>query len=109
MKIMWIIIAVFVVVTIILLSGKGSFLVAGFNTLPQSQKDSFDKTKLSRDVGIMAALIDVGLIALALYIQKRIIPAQNIDSLSTEITFVSLGFLVYVIALIAVWMLKSKK
>ena len=47
------------ILTIILLSGKGSFLVAGFNTAPKKVREQYDKKKLSRGYGV-----GIGVIAL---------------------------------------------
>ena len=57
----------------------------------------------------MTLLIDIALIFLSLYIQFRIIPAQTINELSNEITIVAIGFLVYVILLIIIWMIIGSK
>ena len=43
--------ALILVLAIILLSGRGSFLVAGFNTLPKDIKDTYDKKALSKFFG----------------------------------------------------------
>ncbi|MFC5713692.1 DUF3784 domain-containing protein [Thalassorhabdus alkalitolerans] len=48
-----IIIGVFIVLGIILLNGKGSFLIAGFNTLPKEEKEKYDTTALCKFMGKM--------------------------------------------------------
>ena len=104
MFILWIITIIFFIITLVLLSGKGANFIAGFNSLPPEKKKKYNKKKLSRSVGLMPLLIDIALIFLSLYIQFRIIPAQNINELSNEITIVAIGFLIYVILLIIIWM-----
>lgn len=52
-------IALIWILTIILLSGKGSFLIAGFNTAPEKVRKQYDKKKLSRGYGV-----GIGVIAL---------------------------------------------
>lgn len=42
---------IFVVLGIILSNGKGSFLIAGFNTLPQEEKDKYDTVALCKFMG----------------------------------------------------------
>lgn len=42
---------------IVLLKGKGSFLIAGFNTLPKQQKEKFDEKALCRFVGRLLIVI----------------------------------------------------
>ena len=88
--VMWGIVTISIIATIILMTGKGSKFVTGFN-----------------QAGIFMILIDVGLIALVSYIQFRAVPAiQNntISNYGTEITIVSLGICAYIIlvAMIAV-------
>lgn len=52
-------IALIWILTILLLSGRGSFLIAGFNTAPEKVREQYDKKKLSRGYGV-----GVGVIAL---------------------------------------------
>ena len=40
-----------VIFSIILLLGKGSFLIAGYNTMPQREKDKYDSKALCRFTG----------------------------------------------------------
>lgn len=50
-------IVLFVVLGIILFNGKGSFLIAGFNTLPPEEKEKYDTVALCKFMGkIMFAL-----------------------------------------------------
>ncbi len=47
----------FIILGILLSIGKGSFLIAGFNTLPKEEKDKYDKLALCKFMGkIMFAL-----------------------------------------------------
>ncbi|MCA1031196.1 DUF3784 domain-containing protein [Bacillus timonensis] len=48
-----IIIGLFIVLGIILLNGKGSFLIAGFNTLPKEEKEKYDTVSLCKFMGKM--------------------------------------------------------
>lgn len=49
--IVWILVAAFAVLSIVLLSGKGSFLIAGYNTSSQKEKSNFNEKRLCRVVG----------------------------------------------------------
>ena len=49
----YILIGVFTVLGIFLLFGKGSFLIAGYNTASEEEKKKIDKKKLCRSMGIM--------------------------------------------------------
>lgn len=104
--VMWGIVTISIIATIILMTGKGSKFVTGFNTKSTEERAQYD-SKVSKQAGIFMILIDVGLIALVSYIQFRAVPAiQNntISNYGTEITIVSLGICAYTIlvAMIAV-------
>ena len=51
LAIVWILVAVLAVLSIVLLSGKGSFLIAGYNTSSQKEKSRFNEKRLCRVVG----------------------------------------------------------
>lgn len=105
--VMWGIVTISIIATIILMTGKESKFVTGFNTKSTEERAQYDSKKVSKQAGIFMILIDVGLIALVSYIQFRAVPAiQNntISNYGTEITIVSLGICAYIIlvAMIAV-------
>jgi hypothetical protein len=54
-----------VIITILLLTGRGSFLIAGYNTLPGETKDKYDQPALCRFVGKVLIPFDVLMIAIA--------------------------------------------
>ena len=87
--IMWVIVALAIIATIILLTGKGSMLVSGFNTKSPEERAKYDKKKVSKQAGSIMVFVDIGLLALTSYIHFRAIPAiQNntISDYGTEIT-----------------------
>ena len=97
---MWGIVGVAIIATIILLTGKGSMLVTGFNTKNAEELTKYDVKKVSRQAGIFMTLIDFGLIGLVSYIQFRAVPAiqdNTISNYGTEITVVSLGICIYIL------------
>lgn len=49
-----------IVGSIFLLMGKGSFLIAGYNTMPKEERDKYDKKGLSRFMGKI--LLPIGLL-----------------------------------------------
>lgn len=61
----WCIGIVFLIITIVLLSGKGSFLIAGYNTSSKANKMKFDEKKLCRVMGSGMGIITVFMIVLA--------------------------------------------
>ena len=103
--IMWVIVALAIIATIILLTGKGSMLVSGFNTKSPEERAKYNKKKVSKQAGSIMVFVDIGLLALTSYIHFRAIPAiQNntISDYGTEITIVALGICVHIIV-IGIW------
>jgi hypothetical protein len=47
----WIVVAIMAALSVILLLGKGSFLIAGYNTASKETKQRYDAKKLCRVVG----------------------------------------------------------
>ena len=71
--IMWVVFAIFVIATIILLSGRGANLVAGYNTASEEEKIKYDAKKLSRVVGAGIFVITILILIMALW--ETILPA----------------------------------
>lgn len=102
MWIIWGVLAIVLIASIVLLVGKGSMLVSGFNLKSPEEKSQYDKKKVSRQTGVYMLFVDAGLIALAAYIQFRAIPAilsNTIESYGTEITIVALVICAYIIVI----------
>ena len=64
---MWYIVALFAVLTVILLSGKGAFLVAGYNTASKKEKAKYDEKKMSRVTGAGTGVITILLAVFAAF------------------------------------------
>lgn len=47
----WILVALLAVISIFLLMGKGSFLIAGYNTASKEMKQKYNAKKLCRTIG----------------------------------------------------------
>jgi hypothetical protein len=54
-----------IIITARLLSGRGAFLVAGFNTMPKEAKEKFDQPALCKFVGKVLIPFDALMIAIA--------------------------------------------
>lgn len=67
-----VIILIVLIITGILISGKGAGLVTGFNTLPSLERDKYDSKRISRHVGVVLLIIDIPLIIFVylLYVDK---------------------------------------
>ncbi len=73
----WVIWPVFILVGIlaaILISGHGSWLIAGYNTASEKEKEKYDRKKLCRMMGIGLAVIDV--IILVMELLENVLPAS---------------------------------
>jgi hypothetical protein len=66
MAIEWIVAGILFVTSVVLLSGRGSFLIAGYNTASAKQKGKYDREKLCRAVGAMLLFITIATLFLIL-------------------------------------------
>lgn len=57
--VIWIVFVLFFILSIVLLFGKGSWLIAGYNTASKEEKSKFDEKKLCRITGAGMAVITV--------------------------------------------------
>ena len=48
----WIVFVIFAVLSIILLSGHGSWFISGYNTASKEEKEKYNEKKLCRTMGI---------------------------------------------------------
>lgn len=49
--------AFLLIIGIVLISGHGSFLIAGYNTMKPKEQEKYDKKKLCRGTGILVLLV----------------------------------------------------
>ena len=59
--------------TVLFFSGKGSGLIAGFNTMPEKEKAKYDQKKLCRVYGFGFAFLDILILVMAL--GENVLPA----------------------------------
>jgi hypothetical protein len=98
----WVILGIFLIATVVLLSGKGSNLVAGFNTISKDEKAKYDKVKVSKQAGKVFVFADISILIFGLYFQFMLVPAINantIESMGREIVTVALSIASYIIIL----------
>lgn len=69
----WGVSALFLIVAIVLLSGRGSWMLAGYNTAPKEKKEQYDEKKLCRITG--AGMLVIGLAALLMFVFQDSLPA----------------------------------
>lgn len=69
----WVVSALFLVVALVLLSGRGSWMLAGYNTAPKEKKARYDEKKLCRITG--AGMLVIGLAALLMLVFQDVLPS----------------------------------
>ena len=81
------------IISIVLISGHGANLIAGYNTASEEEKDKYDTKKLCRVVGIGMALITIMIFIMALW--EAVLPA----SFSTVFLFATVADSIAIIVL----------
>ena len=70
--IVWIVFGIFAVISIILLSGHGSWFISGYNTASREEKEKYDEKKLCRTMGIGMSVIAILLLIMGVF--ENILP-----------------------------------
>ena len=82
---------IFGIMAIFLLMGKGSFLIAGYNTASESEKARYDEKKLCRVMGVGMMLIAFGLLATAFFKMIGVVIMLITIALALVVMFVGSG------------------
>lgn len=72
--VIWIAAIVLLLLSIVLLSGHGSWLIAGYNTASEEEKSKYDEKKLCRVMGAGMSVITVFLFIMARW--EEVLPAS---------------------------------
>lgn len=72
--VLWAVFAFFAVISIVLISGHGANLIAGYNTASKEEKNKYDKKRLCRVTGFGMAIIAVLIFIMAVW--ETAIPAR---------------------------------
>ena len=72
--IMWVGFVIILIISIILLSGHGSWLIAGYNTASKEEKAKYDKKKLCKTTGFGMAVMAVLILVMGLF--EDVLPAS---------------------------------
>ena len=105
----WIIVGIFSIITMILLSGKCSFLVAGYNMMSKNEKEKYDEKKVCKGVGVTMLLINFPLILIALYFQLFTSGYKTVGTSDSFTTTIGLLFAIYVVAVCTISCSKGLK
>ena len=71
--VVWIVFVIFAVLSIVLLSGHGSWVISGYNTASKEEKEKYDEKKLCRTMGIGMFIIAVLILIMGLF--ENFLPA----------------------------------
>ena len=69
----WIVFVIFAVLSIVLLSGHGSWFISGYNTASKEEKEKYDEKKLCRTMGIGVSIISILILIMGLF--ESVLPA----------------------------------
>lgn len=71
--ILWATIVVLALMSILLLTGRGSYLIAGYNTASKDEKSKYNEKKLCRVTGIGLSVITIFVLVMA--VGEEVLPA----------------------------------
>ncbi|MDL2232110.1 DUF3784 domain-containing protein [Ruminococcaceae bacterium OttesenSCG-928-L11] len=73
--IIWIVLAFFVLLTVVFLTGHGAKLIAGYNTSGEEEKSKYDEKKLCRVTGVGMLVVTIFVFAMA--VGNNVLPAAT--------------------------------
>ena len=71
--VVWIVFVILAVLSIVLLSGHGSWVISGYNTASKEEKEKYDEKKLCRTMGIGMSIISILILIMGLF--ESVLPA----------------------------------
>ena len=90
--IMWVGFVIILIISIILLSGHGSWFISGYNTASKEEKAKYDEKKLCKTTGFGMAVIAVLILVMGLF--EDVLPAS--------FAYISLGIILVDVLLMIV-------
>ena len=75
---------IIIIMALVLLSGRGSFLIAGYNTMPKEKKETYDAEALCKFMGKI--LLPIGILIPILAIDKVFFKTKYMGIAFTAIT-----------------------
>ena len=90
--IMWVGFVIILIISIMLLSGHGSWLIAGYNTASKEEKAKYDEKKLCKTTGFGMAVMAVLILVMGLF--EDLLPAS--------FAYISLGIILVDVLLMIV-------
>lgn len=89
----WIIVGLMTIMSIVLLSGRGGWMVAGYNTMDKTEKAKYDEKKVCKGAGIELLVVDIAM-AVLLLIMNTDFGVKHILSIALIFAF---GIIVFAI------------
>ena len=71
--IIWTVFIILLIISVVLLTGHGANLIAGYNTSSQEEKNKYDEKKLCRVVGI--GMLSISILIFVMGVLESILPA----------------------------------
>lgn len=105
----WILNGIVLIINLILISGKGGWIIAALLPCQHKVLERIDIAKFSKRVGYMMLFVNIGIIVLELYVTYRVMPAKNMKALESEMIAVGIAFIIYIIMLIIISIIKVRK
>ena len=90
--VVWIVFVIFAVLSIVLLSGHGSWVISGYNTASKEEKEKYDEKKLCRTMGIGMSIISILILIMGLF--ESVLPAFFV--------YIALGIILIDVAVIII-------
>ena len=86
--VLWAVVVIFAVIIIVLLSGHGANLIAGYNTASEEEKNRYDAKKLCRTVGGGMSMITILILVMAIW--ESVLPAY-FSTVFLVVTLIDIG------------------
>lgn len=86
--VLWAVVVIFAVISIVLLSGHGANLIAGYNTASEEEKNRYDAKKLCRTVGGGMSMITILILVMAIW--ESVLPAY-FSTVFLVVTLIDIG------------------
>ena len=88
--VLWAVAVLFAVISIVLLSGHGANLIAGYNTASEEEKSKYDAKKLCRTVG--GGMSVITLLFLVMAIWESVLPSY-FSTVFLVVTLIDIGIM----------------
>ena len=86
--VLWAVVVLFAVISIVLLSGHGANLIAGYNTASEEEKNRYDAKKLCCTVGGGMSMITILILVMAIW--ESVLPAY-FSTVFLVVTLIDIG------------------